>query len=684
MTATDVASAAVPRRWVTPLAVVHAVLCLAAISLPGLVLLAAEGQLRHLARLFAAGGPFMVLVLPAYGLVALLYAVLGYFFIGGKRVPGAALLLPAALPLLVGLGGTVTGLAQGFAALAVASPDQRPLLLVESLSEATPSVAVGALASGFLALGVVVLAFFGHLALDRRALRPAGGPARRATVPVIVSAAVVVFALGLSVALHVAHFAHSTFPFDGVVWLALFLGGVLAPFVVPALRDVDRLADERQRGELWRRAALMPFAMAASLALFGWAGYELTRSNLMSAFARLDPTMRVHLAAVAAANLHARPLFIAINAALGLVVLAVPLLLARKAAASGVKGVRASFALSIAGAAAVFLALSALSSKAHEMMAHAADSTARFERVVDVELPTVAQPVDDLRGGDALFVLPDGRTLFDDSDGAEPPVPFNGKQLDALSAEPGFERKALLVAAGRTVTFGALAKALQPVWDQGLAEVRLVLASAHPIDRSALGDLAFLAGSGLSTLPVEFKERLDLSAPDQQPPPGKAEDEGHMGAGGAKGKRYLGVLDHQAPAIGTLGRGLKLLGQGRAFGVLVDGDTGRLIMLPVTGALIKLPLGISAEARAERARMMSELRRAYPEARVMVIAPRANDDLTSVLAVIDRLGVLPDATGTPDRTEEIMLTPDRAALEAVIAKGAAEDAAMRQQMPAWK
>jgi len=259
-------------------------------------------------RLLAEGGIAMYLIPPAFALVALFYAAIAFFYLKGKSVPGAALLVPAVLPILVGAGGTALGLRMVFAALAHVDAADRATLLAAGLGEANAAVAFGALASGLAALGASFLAFLGVAAVDRRALGSAPALAH-----VAVGAGVGAMALAGSVALHVVWGVRPTV-FDGLVWLALLAAAAMAALAAPASRSVESMEDEAERGRLWRRAALPPVGMGAGLMLVGLAGWLLESSQMMGALAAVDPAQRAAIIGEMAIELAPRSLLILVPA----------------------------------------------------------------------------------------------------------------------------------------------------------------------------------------------------------------------------------------------------------------------------------------------------------------------------------------------------------------------------------
>jgi hypothetical protein len=225
-----------------------------------------------------AQGVLELLTYVVFCVVLAAFAILGMWFVAGKRIPAALFLGLAVLPACVGFFGW---------AKVLASREQLPDLDAETASSllrfvadiARPIAAFGLASSGCALLVVGVLAILSHrTALAHRGLdsNPVddGGTARGVGAVVI----------GLCPALVPLYF-HPTMVesvlFHGERWFdetiacgslavvaACVLGAAAAGVLARRLHLLALVQDDRERGWLWRRAALVPLSAALAVACF--------------------------------------------------------------------------------------------------------------------------------------------------------------------------------------------------------------------------------------------------------------------------------------------------------------------------------------------------------------------------------------------------------------------------------
>ena len=225
-----------------------------------------------------AQGVLELLTYVAFCAVLAAFAILGMWFVAGKRIPAALFLGLAVLPACVGFFGW---------AKVLTSREQVPDLDAEAASSmlrfvadiARPIAAFGLASSGCAFLVVVALAILAHrTALAHRGLdcHPVddGGTAR------VIGAVMI----GLCPALVPLYF-HPTMVdsvlFHGERWFdetiasgslavvaASVLGAAAAGVLARRLHLLALVQDDRERGWVWRRAALVPLSAALAVACF--------------------------------------------------------------------------------------------------------------------------------------------------------------------------------------------------------------------------------------------------------------------------------------------------------------------------------------------------------------------------------------------------------------------------------
>jgi hypothetical protein len=250
----------------TALAIVFLFLCLYALIAMFYLAGMTERDIGHvfkgLKRLFREGGAvtwavafFHVVAMGALG-------GLGFLSIRGKRIPSAALLLPALAPFLAGVLGTALDLIKVHQALGFADGEHRAVMLAQGFSESLVPAQLGAMSSGMVALGVMTAGAFGlaGLHLPAMATRRAGalGAAAGAGVILIASCIAIRAALGLRPD------AGDVAAWGGLI-SAAFCGGIASL----ALASIAEHTDPDAAGTIWRKGGMMAAAGGLGLALLG-------------------------------------------------------------------------------------------------------------------------------------------------------------------------------------------------------------------------------------------------------------------------------------------------------------------------------------------------------------------------------------------------------------------------------
>jgi hypothetical protein len=244
------------------------VACAVAIVGPALV---TDGRLG-LPTFRGAEGVFMFLTFLGYCVVLAAYAVFGMLFVAGRRVPAALLLGMAMFPAGAGVIGALRMIAaREDVAGAGAEAESDMLGFLARL--AYPVASFGFAASGCALLVVVALTGLAHRsALVQRTLNLHEGETARATGAVVVGTCVGVLAL----------FVHSDVgnPRANAVVATCVLAAIGAGVMAQRMRVLAVVADDQERGWLWRRAALLPVSSALAVVCFEGAVFFGGRDSL--------------------------------------------------------------------------------------------------------------------------------------------------------------------------------------------------------------------------------------------------------------------------------------------------------------------------------------------------------------------------------------------------------------------
>ena len=299
------------RRSTLPLGIGFLLLCMLFVGAPMLLLTTHLG-LRGIVDLMHEGGPTAMALPLLHSVVLIALAVMGFVAIVGRRIPAAAVFLPALAPLLVGIAGTIRGVGIVEGVLPVVDPSMRDTLFAKGLSESISPLLIGTLDSGFALLAAAVMFAFAHLALDPRKLTaenaPATAPSRSLAGPALATG---LFAFAVSVGARFLLGAGASLT-DLPAWFAIVFAVAFAPLAAASL---SRLPDNEAGIFAWRNAAHVLPALAGSVALFGYSGMLLARHFGLAAIAGVDPSMKGIILASTAAAVRIRPALIAIDVA---------------------------------------------------------------------------------------------------------------------------------------------------------------------------------------------------------------------------------------------------------------------------------------------------------------------------------------------------------------------------------
>lgn len=230
--------------------------CSLAIFGPGLVV---DGRLG-LPIFNGAEGVFMLLAYLGYCVVLAAFAVFGMLFVAGRRIPAAVLAGLAMLPAGAGVLGALRVIAAN-GQLEDATPEVQSDMLGFLARLAYPIASFGLAASGCALIVVVVLSAIAHrAALAHRSLDRQEGSTGRAIGALVAGSCVGVVTLFLH--------HNSDNPRAIAVGATCVLAAVAAGVLAHRIHLLALVDDERERGRLWRRAALLPVAAALAVACF--------------------------------------------------------------------------------------------------------------------------------------------------------------------------------------------------------------------------------------------------------------------------------------------------------------------------------------------------------------------------------------------------------------------------------
>ena len=560
-------------------------------------------------------------LLGSFALSGAALLVLGALLLRGRRVPAAALLTVALAPAFAGAGaawyqhartlGDVDGFRDEF--IRSHGPNERLRLLASFEESFTKNLSCGALVSGLLALALAVLVTF--TCAGGAPAPPPGRRGARAARAAAVSAA----CLGASAAAHLWQGAMRR-----EAWLAL---GALA--VGAVLSTV--LAAMGQRTASAPRG-LVPVALAASALLLGYAGYEDAIHGQLVALEMLErPLPPEDLASVTAAAPTLRVALI--DGALALLMSAVPWI-AGRAPRDAPAPRRYGSVLACAALAGLLAAgLVSAQQRMERDVATFGAPIARFFRVAGVELP-LSRGQERPLGAEtqsanqthppALFVTRAGELLIDDSEGERPPVPFTPGV--ALGSDPP------ILAADRAVSFGQLAKALEPIAGGKHLRVSLVVAVRPPARREGPARFPEVYTDEILFRELWFVPRLELDKP--QP------------------------ASHELPMLG----------------ILRDPGGARWVPLPGGTRSWPVPVGRTPEDRSARGSIYATYTQGRPGFQAAFFAPAPEVLLDEILGDAEEIGLLkqPPEDRDPPRRGPLVITPDRAAIEAAAARAPAK------------
>lgn len=569
-------------------------------------------------------------LLGSFALSGAAMLVLGALLLRGRRVPAAALLAAALAPAFAGASAgwyehaRTLGAQSDFREEFVMSTDPiaRLRLLASFEESSTKPLSCGALVSGLLALALAVLVTFSYA--GGAPAQPSGRRVARAALAAAVSAA----CLGASAAAHLRQGEMGR-----EAWLAL---GALAVGAVLAtvLAAMGQRAASAPRG-------LIPVALAASVLLLGYAGYEDAILGQLVALQRPGrPLYPEELAVVMASP---PPLHLALmDGALALVMSAAPWIAGL--APRGAPAPRRYRSVLACGALAGLLTAALVSAERRmdRDIATIGAPVARFFRIAGVELP-IARGDDHLVRAEAgrndnnppaLFLTRAGELLIDNSQGERPPVPFTPGM--SLGVAPP------ILAADRGVSFGQLAKALEPLAGGKHLQANLVVAVRPPERREGPARFPEVYTDEILFRELWFVPRLELDKPWPL---------------GFDGPPTLGILRDQGSA--------------------------RWVPLPVGQRSWPVPVGRTPEDRSARASIYATYATYATNERdrqgfhPVFVAPAPEVLLDDIIQDVEEVGVIQHPSDDRDeprfgrnepRIGPLVITPDRAALEAAAAR----------------
>jgi hypothetical protein len=616
------ATASLPRGSVLLPALVLLGIGFFAFFLP-IVLLAAGESMPSPNRIyehFREGGLGMWLITLAQIAALLGVTVAGILRIRGARVPGAVLFGLPLLPFGIGALAAIWSEGKMMGAISGASidPSFRARIMAEGVSELSNLFVYGGAASGTAMYLASVAATLSILSVDTSRVAP--GPGNMAWLGGVGGAFVAFLAAaGVRLGLKMRWTG-----LDALVILGLFSAGMLAALGGRKARFLVAAKQEDEASRAFRMLVLAGLALAAALLFLDRASLAASVRLPLGAIAgeSVDPSQRATI--LAAEVIQARsgiPTLMAVDVIGCLLAFGAPV-----AAAAGVAR-RFSISAIVAAAAGALTFLLAIAAGAR------IDSDLRSlrEPYIKVEQAIVAAgitlaPVPGADEADSpsleqlVLVKKDGSVDVQSAPAASgPSAPVELDDEEMRSAGPVAD-----VAADAALPLEKLVSSAMPSLQGGRAD-RVFLITASPWQRSLdeLGPFAGLVGTSLPAYRVSLQPRLARWVdPDR---------------------------NHRAA--------------GYAAGVLPGGDSARLVIVmngsppQVMNRLDRtLPLGTSFQASEERRETLTWLTK-HLGAGAVVLAPPAGETTGKVLEWISLI------RASSSSEMQIVLTPDRAALE---------------------
>jgi hypothetical protein len=617
------------RRAVLPLTLLHVALSGLIVFAP-IVLLGAGDRSpapMHLWQHFREGGWGMWLITLLLMFLALLSAVLGALMIRGKRVPGAVIFTLAFSPFAAAMIGTLTSLRHILDAISGASidPSQRARILAEGLSETSNLYVYGGVGASFAMYLAGLAAAFTLITIDPDPLGPISTSKAWIAGPIAGVASAI-----LAVAARILHH-QSLGGLDLLVVFGLLTVGLIAALAAQPLPALIAARNDDEAGPAWRLLLVAAFAFAAAMLLLDRASMAALDRRMLDAISgeSIDPSQRATILAVTGEEMHGRLVVMIVDALGCLAAFSAPLIAGLAAKK------KFSIAGAIAGAAALLMFAAALGTGSR------IDSGASREReaMVAMEKSLISRgitlPVGRIVGRSASFSGAAGLSMQRD-----------GAVVDARDAEDTYGRETVPLAVDAALPFELFASKLAPALGKAGTSrtLGLVVAPQQRYDYSRLGAYGGLLGSDLQMIEVQFDDQITDGLPT-----------------GARSSR--GSYGGYAPD--------PVEGRDRALGVLVDADKARLFVFstkaPTAGLLLSeaLPIEDTAAGDTARASVLSTVAKAHPGLGTVVIAPGSGETMGQLTGLLTSI-----VDGLDDSRLDLVITPDRAGLEALPAGGA--------------
>lgn len=615
-------TARAPRRWAIPLGILFVLVSLGTVLAAPLLVMAAYGT--SIVELLNIGSPWVFLVVLAQAFVALLVGVLGVFFLLGKRIPAAALLLPGLLPPAAGMLGSLFFERRVASALTSPGIDSADLsrVLAQGMAESSIPGAYGFAAFLFHCLSLLLLVAFDGMTLDVRKAAPTAPLGRGVQ---IASAVTSVLALVISVLLRPLLRTGIT-ALDGTAWLGFSTACLAAVWIATGMYRAQGIYPET-RGALWRHAALGTAVLVALVASANvLASHAAPAGLFLTGLLGVSSADRATLIAEAVSKVHHRNLLAGLDSVLALLAFSAPLFGVATARREGIRQAGASMVAStLWGLASLGLVAGSVAGLGKSL--HAGSSRwERFTSVPGLELPVVESATEPPPAGLALIVSTD-RVLMENAGMGTASRPWAGAEafyealmplIDRHEDVMGFRHNPVALAVDRQLPVAEVLRLINPALNASYKNLKLVVAPGQASPQPDLG--AWSAGFGTDLSVVDFQ----ICAPGAPAPefyqsdPAPDDDEAKRPAGSQAPK-------YQAADMLDL--------------VLVDeGDTGRFYRSKSRAGYVRIALGAGKDATRKRTDVLTNLRESTPGFRIrMMLSPRAEATMAEVASLLGRL-----------------------------------------------